>query len=292
MSKFQYAFIVPQRYTLTNNAPIFSSYHLLLAQEFFDIAKITGSCERYITFWVQLKNLGHTIILDNGAYEMGFAMQNTDYIKICESLKPNELILPDVLLDAEESVRRSTQFMDTYQDMLRFFNIKPMAVLQCPTTYVEPDISSIRSQITYYTEKYNIQVFGIPRHFGHNYPWGRMAFATNLNRLLTCRSGWANLKFHFLGTACLPEFHLFNQFEWARGIDSAAPFVYAFHGQLLANHIDETVNKSCRRPKDFFNITKLTHADLLLNNIYYVLNKKMPQLYQQHQTMHMLQEEN
>lgn len=64
------------------------------------------------------QNLDKFWILDNGADELGSGVQGEELFYLASQMSPSELILPDVLEDFPETVRRSKKFYETYSHRL------------------------------------------------------------------------------------------------------------------------------------------------------------------------------
>lgn len=99
-----------------------NSYHMVLAQRFI-------SDPVYKDFYLAQKNTGATVILDNGACELKSSIENKTLRNVALELKPDYLVLPDVLDDSEQTYKRSTDFIDENQD-LKDLGIKYIAVTQ------------------------------------------------------------------------------------------------------------------------------------------------------------------
>lgn len=83
-----------------------SRYHMALAQVCLRDAK-------YYSFYKDLLEEGHTVILDNGAYEREqLSCQNL--LKLANEMRPTVVVAPDSPHRMEETLRRSTEFCDHY----------------------------------------------------------------------------------------------------------------------------------------------------------------------------------
>jgi hypothetical protein len=51
------------------------------------------------------------VILDNSAFELGAAMNDVDLIEAAESIQPDEIVLPDILFNADQTLSRIKQFL-------------------------------------------------------------------------------------------------------------------------------------------------------------------------------------
>lgn len=276
------AYIVPQKFLLANQT-LYSNYHLLLAQELLQLSKQTdqASYTRLKQFWTAAQLYGHFIMLDNGAYEMGAAMDDEQFIQVTEQFHPNEIILPDVMQDANTSMERAQAFCIKYKEAQKQLptnkRIDFAAVIQVPTDNgQEINMEDIHKQFMFYHYSLGVRTICIPKHFGHGRPFGRANFAEKLHQFLTRNTFWLEVfNFHFLGLACIPELLELSRYFWVRGVDTAAPFVFATYGALIGDSELEAVGKLYKRPDNFFEIDNLKkHAYTFKRNVV-VCNKML-----------------
>lgn len=260
-----HAYILPQKFTLACTR-VFSNYHLLLAHEIACMAP--DEQKKCISFWRTAQSFGHFVMLDNGAYELGAAMDDHEFARVGHALKPSEIILPDVLFDGDASMLRAEQFCRANASLFVQEEssgtphcIRKAAVLQLETRNncdVSSNMCAIEEQLKFYHRQLGVSTICIPRHFGHDRVYGRTVFVEAFHQFLLRHSYWLDVfDFHMLGLACLPELAVFPKYFWIRGVDSAAQFVYAYYGCLMRDDMDVVVGKSCKRPKTFFDIASL-----------------------------------
>ena len=60
--------------------------------------------ETYREYFLEARNKGRYIILDNSLHELGHAYNDAGLLKWVEELRPNEFIIPDVWEDRNASV--------------------------------------------------------------------------------------------------------------------------------------------------------------------------------------------
>lgn len=82
--------------------------HLLLAH------RVRGDA-RYASFYAA-PALGQYRILDNSAFELGEAIDDDTLRWVLDLVRPDEIVLPDVLLRADDTMRRSEAFMERLPD--------------------------------------------------------------------------------------------------------------------------------------------------------------------------------
>jgi len=249
------AFIAPLRYTLQTNK-LYSNYHLLLAQEFLMLPQELK--QQALTFWKSCKQSGHYLILDNGAYELGKAVDFDVFVHLATELQPNEIILPDVLQDGATTMQQAKFFYNTYASALR--DMALMAVVQVDSS--QPiNMNDIETQLHFYSNELPVSAIGIPKHFGHGRNFGRVDFTEQLHAFLcnhmTYKTAFA---YHYLGLASLAEIVELPKYEWIRGFDSAAAFVFALQEALLEDYIECPVDKQIKRPVTFFDHALLKYG--------------------------------
>ena len=68
----------------------------------------------YLEYFRQRKACGDTIILDNGAYELGEPLYAETLADICRELKPDIMVAPDVLGDAYQTLLAISDFLERF----------------------------------------------------------------------------------------------------------------------------------------------------------------------------------
>jgi len=103
MKNFKIAEIVPLKFLeLTRK----NQYHMCLAH-------LVLQSDKYRDFYRRMSDEGKYVLVDNGAAE-GEIMSYKDLVKVYELINPSEIILPDVLFNEEETIRRTREFLDNY----------------------------------------------------------------------------------------------------------------------------------------------------------------------------------
>lgn len=253
------AYITPMKVTL-NLKHLFSDYHLLLAQEFASLDEQWYA--KAVDFWRNRTGAGNFVILDNGAYELGAAMDSGVYAEVCRAIKPSEIVLPDVLRDPKASMKLAYDFYQMNKHWIPH-NTKIMAVIQLDSRNKELDnteeqMGMVYEQLDFYTKNLPVTTIGIPKHFGDERVYGRISWLENFNTFLQRHVRFLDsLEFHCLGLSCIPEISEIPKYKWVRGLDTAAPMVFAMHQALMENFMDVSVGKAVRRPDDFFELSNI-----------------------------------
>lgn len=190
----------------------------------FIIASHCVNDEKYKQFFIDLRkeHPERESILDNGAFEEGKAIDFGIYKELIDALKPNVLVLPDVVNDMRATLKASEKFMSQYDELCNAGLYSMMGVLQGNTIkeYVEC------------LEEFNqydvIETIGIPYHLFY-----RPLFIEKNNIIDFCdRNG---LEIHILG---LPNpfevVELAKYPDIIKSIDTSLPIVSGKHGKRFA----------------------------------------------------------
>ncbi len=218
-----------------------TGYHLCLAQ----------AAERhpeYRDFYRRRRELGDHVILDNGAAE-GTSMRAADLFQLARSLQPDEVVAPDVLGDAQNTLDATEAFIVGYGKLLQIYDINIMVVPQ-GRTLVEWlwCFQEMVHTIEFDPHWENVTTFGIPKNLDDNPSTDRGDVLHILDMVgpeLTDRFG-----FHLLGicSGITPMQHLANFanfYPWIRGMDSILPVQAGIAGQLIGAN---STRKSLRYP--------------------------------------------
>lgn len=103
------------------------SFHMALAQIYLEDPK-------YAKFFRQRRALGEIILLDQGAAELGAAIEDGDFIDVIRHLRPQLIVAPDVLHDGPATVKRTEAFLLRYRDLLESCGTDVLAVPQGKTS--------------------------------------------------------------------------------------------------------------------------------------------------------------
>lgn len=109
----------PLQYYLNGIAEKYTDYDYCLVHRYIE-------CKEYRDYFLQAKEKGRMIILDNGLYEMGSSFSGEEYAKVIKELKPDYYLLPDVLDNYEENIKKQKAFYAKYHKL----ESVPMATIQ------------------------------------------------------------------------------------------------------------------------------------------------------------------
>lgn len=202
-----------------------SGYHLTLAQELFTDIK-------YQRYYFAKSYESNFIIVDNGAAEMGTALDFNEVLAAANSINADEVCLPDKLKDKEATLSMHYDNYDKVPSRNRM---------------VIPQGTSVKEWFECLEEMMEVFDFfsvGIPKHLD-DYPGGRIFALDGLEK-----HGYHKMfHVHLLGchNSPLQEVQqVVKKFPWVRGIDTAAPFGYAQYGQRInySKHLSYNFHKA------------------------------------------------
>lgn len=191
----------------------------------------------------EARKRGDFIILDNGAPE-GEPVGYHALMNLAQDLMPNEIVIPDVLGDLNNTLVLLREFEVEIQQNNWDREFSFMGVIQGES------IQEIEDCLWQYACKAWIKSIGIPRHLIDTLgePGIRASIATKISRVYGPR-----FAIHLLGTNKnyireLSRFKLEFERAHVRGVDTSAPFNYANVGKFI-DHWDRI-----SRPGNYFNL--------------------------------------
>jgi hypothetical protein len=203
-----------------------TKYHLVLPH--------LAHQKRYRHFYHSRRNDDY-VILDNGAAE-GVEFSPKQLHVIADELGAHEIVVPDTLAEAEDTMAKALAFSRYAQDGYRY-----MAVLQ------GRDTQEILKCLRFYTESPQLQYItsiGIPRLLNNFHRQTRVMMAEFIQE----RHMDFAVEFHALGASpWIKEVLLLSEFPCMRGIDTSLPVYMGLAGVSLKE--DYMI-----RPEGFFDI--------------------------------------
>lgn len=190
-------------------------YHMCLAH-------LALKSEEYALFYRRMSEEGKYVLMDNGAAEKE-KLSYEDLLKAYSLVKPTEIILPDVLLDKDQTLSMTSGFLRKNYEELKSY--KKMIVPQGKdeSEWLDCLLSMIYESF-YYDD---IDSIGIPKWLGSKDKVARISICSRLSNiskeihLLGCNEGPAVL--NFCKTAN-PK---------VRGCDSAFAYLCAKYGNSV-----------------------------------------------------------
>jgi hypothetical protein len=202
---------------------------------------------------------GGTVFLDNSCFELGASLDNHLLNEYFEIIRPDVVVLPDVLGDKEQTFERTTQFLKDYPQVAPYSmaviqGSSPEELIDCYNMFMSLDV--------------RIPWIGIP----FVYSWVERdprAQADERIRLMKELNAFfvdTTRNHHLLGTWQAREFSHYREYDWVRSIDTSNPVMAALDGVAYGDLGLES------KPKSTFDSTyhmkeSDIDMDLLYNNV-------------------------
>lgn len=198
-------------------------------------------------------------IMDNGAAE-GKMLRNRDLMALAQEYQPSELILPDVIGDAHETVGRIIEFLSRRPRHHLYADMGLMAVAQGQTAR---EVQQMLDTISTFDR---VTAIGIPRHLVETI--GNKTVRLTLARWIHERYG-KRFEIHFLGSApSWPmEVYYAQELGFVRGMDTSMPFNYALNDVAVREGV-----LISQRGEGYFEAEFTTHQDELARRNCIVMN--------------------
>jgi hypothetical protein len=176
------------------------------------IASTCFEYPKYLEYFVNRK-IPRFTILDNGAFETGEAVPDVQYLQLARIIKPNVLVIPDVLKDAQATLGRFNEFMQL-NPLKGLSRTKLMGVVQAEGSTVNAEILG-----STYSCK-GVQWIGIP-------------YVAELDRyrLIKKHPEWKNV--HILGLPHLAEIQILKDLPNIKSVDCSLPINLSKEKKLL-----------------------------------------------------------
>lgn len=185
--------------------------------------------EEYLKLFKKAKLKGREIILDNSVFELEKAFDKDKFAKWIEEINPTSYIIPDVLEDAEATVRNIKDWP------IKSFKSNSIGVVQGKTLEeviwcyreIEPYVNTIAISFDYsffIDEKLNGK---LPTKY-HHYMFGRDALINHMVNIAEVIN--KNKPHHLLGCGLPQEFECYKDYTWIRSVDTSNPVVAGLKG--------------------------------------------------------------
>ena len=184
--------------------------------------------EEYYNKFVEARNKGREIILDNSIFELGHAWDSDRFAYWVEKLKPTWYIVPDVLDNKDATINSFNNFIVKYPNLPG----KRIAVAQ-GSTYDE-----LVDCYEYLVN--NESVDKIALSFNHPF-FQDLNLETKYHNMLTGRQTTLSTMLddniinedkphHLLGCGLPQEFKHYVEYDWIDSIDTSSPVVHGIKG--------------------------------------------------------------
>ena len=179
----------------------------------FVIASTCLKYPEYMKYFMDMKDESpRFVILDNGAFETGEAIQDEEYIELARKLQPDVLVVPDVYKDNAATGSRAVNFFDVWKSH-PVEDVALMGVLQG---------NSWDTLVSMYRTLYSsvCQYVGLP-------------YATGIDRYQFLKAHPEIHNVHILGVPTLTEIYGLRLLPNVVSIDSSLPIKCAKDGKLI-----------------------------------------------------------
>lgn len=196
-----------------------NKYHMVLAHRFL-------TDRVYKDFYITQRERGAYIILDNGACELKSSISDNKLVEAIRTLKPNLMVLPDVLNDGEATIQRSFQFLNSYKSLLKEHKTDLVAVPQGTT------LSEWLASFDIFYRSPAIKVLGISSVKALNVELKAYFDRSDaLEFLMNKGYPFTDKKVHILGMGDSghEEMKKLQRFKFVEGIDTSAPVVHGYY---------------------------------------------------------------
>lgn len=224
-------------------------YHLLLAHMAEDS-----------TYVVNANELKGYKILDNSLMERGHKAMDVDALILAALvLEPDEIVLPDVFRDGEQTLEIAKVALEriTHQGYRKRYQVAAV----CHGTTPEEWLYCYRG-----LQALGVDCIHIPKVMDELWPYGGRAGLIHwLDADHKVRAQY--LEHHLLGIWTSPaELLTYARIPWIRGLDTALPIQAALQGVVFHPKWGlNTGNKKPKRPVDYFDLT-LNHTERVRAN--------------------------
>jgi len=249
--------ILPTKYLLPLESNNQSDIHILLAHRVL-------VDKEYVSYYNKRQKQGDFLILDNSAFELGSSLSLDLLTKAIVLCNPDEFVLPDVLKNKQETIKRSIKFLSEFKnkDYMRFMAVPQGKNIEEWVTCYEyfaqnKDINTIGIGAIYASD-----IFG-NREKTKKYVSGRDYLIDQISQLGVLNK----LKpHHLLGLSDSGHLELseLSKYEWIRSCDTSAAFVHGKKGKVFIK--DQPYKKEISKI-DFGQDFEDSNIRLVINNM-------------------------
>lgn len=189
--------------------------------------------EKYREYFLRARNFyNREVFLDTSVFELGTAFDASKYMDWAEQIKPNLMIIPDVLEDCYATIKSWEEFTTTYQARLDKMDTMRIGVVQ-GKTYPDirycyehmarhADVIAISFDMSYFTQ------LTVGNTKLEKMRFGRPAV---IQALIEDKVWNWNKPHHLLGCSLPQEFshYVRNKVTNIRSVDTSNPIVHGMH---------------------------------------------------------------
>lgn len=191
--------------------------------------------KEYLEMFEKARDAGREIILDNSVFELGEAFKSSDFAFWVRNFRPTWYIVPDVLNDAQATVRRFKSFIRKFPELPG----KRIGVVQCSSVdeaawcyeMLEPDCDMIAFSFDspFYTNQLHLETRWHSMMMGRKWLLEELRDRGVINK---------SKPHHLLGCALPQEFEMYKgrEWEWIYSVDTSNPVVHGLYYQEYEEH--------------------------------------------------------
>ena len=184
--------------------------------------------ETYREYFLEARDKGRYIILDNSLHELGHAYNDAGLLKWVEELRPNEFIIPDVWEDRNASVVNTRKWakINLPKGVEKVAVVQAQTIHEAATCYqTYKDLGYDKIAFSYGASYYNDVVPHPNKDLGK--ALGRLSVISALYKTKVISQ---NDRIHLLGCAVPQEFGWYKGYECIESIDTSNPVMAALEG--------------------------------------------------------------
>ena len=184
--------------------------------------------ETYREYFLEARDKGRYIILDNSLHELGVAFNDAGLLKWVEELRPNEFIIPDVWEDRNASVVNARKWasIELPEGVEKVAVVQATTIHEAATCYqTYRDLGYQKIAFSYGASYYN-DIIPHP-NYDLGKALGRLSVISALykTKVISQRD-----RIHLLGCAVPQEFGWYKGYECIESIDTSNPVMAALEG--------------------------------------------------------------
>lgn len=223
------AFIAPTSLLRQHQSIAASRFQMVIASQM--LVEATREHTPYIDFYKERAQNGDFIILDNGVWETGKSVTDNDLLSAADHLGASEVVIPDVMRDAESTLTLASGFINTYRR--RYHSLSHEG--RRPRLMFVPQGANFHEWLDCYYRGINkfgqyIDTIGIPKWLGCMTPDNYQGRGLLLSA--PAMQFFARFDYHLLGVNTLSELEYLRLYDQRllahiRSADTSLPFVMA-----------------------------------------------------------------
>lgn len=171
----------------------------------------------YRSFFLESKQMGRQIILDNSVVELGESFEIKEYLEVDRELRPNIIIAPDDPLSSERNLELLTDFREVYSGSGLVMGVPHGSnYLEYSDNYssVEPLVDVVGVSVPKFMDRYLL-----------------------IERLCLDRVVNKSKTHHLLGCILPQEFSKYgDRYRFIESLDTSSPVVHGFYGVEYSNY--------------------------------------------------------